>query len=222
MFAKLVKLKARHSKKLFQRYQLALLEQVQMPRFRIAQLHLLIIDDPERLVILCQSLVEPGRDIRFSKVGFDNKVNLLVKYRAENILVLALGRERNVIDIFARLEITGDGGVDRPVRPFWFEWFICRTALENDDVRRNRRRQVHMAKDLAKRLAKLLESRRHAANILLRCIADEQEIFCLYLYPLVLSTGRNRRKDKDRDGKCDQAEFTGGIHDLVECRPIVV
>ena len=79
-----------------------------------------------------------------------------------------------------------------------------------------------MAKDLTKRLAKLLEFRRHPANVFFRCVTDQQEILRPYLHPLVPGTSIGGRKDQDRKGKRDQAEFTGGIHDLVECRAILV
>ena len=62
-----------------------------MTRFRVTEFHLLVVSDLKRFVVLGQPLIEPGRDLRFSEICPDYKVNIFVKNNPEYIIILTLG-----------------------------------------------------------------------------------------------------------------------------------
>src|SRR5436190_5676127 len=138
--------------------------------------YLLVFFDLVCLVILGKPFVEPRRDVRLSDARVEHEMRVLVKDRAESVFGFALGRERDVIYIVARLKITRDTVVRLSVRPFRFERPVSRSVLENDHGRRRGTCDLHSGKKQPKRFAKLFEPGRNGTNVLFGRVADEMKI----------------------------------------------
>ena len=104
-----------------ERDQLALAEQQDVIVLRNSQLQVLVVLDLERLVVLREAFVEPSRYFRLSERRIEKKVYVLVIDRAVRIGVCSPGSESDVIDVLARLEISGDIVIDLAVIPLWLE-----------------------------------------------------------------------------------------------------
>lgn len=107
-------------------------------------------------------------------------MNIFVKDRAESIFLLAFRRERNVIYVFAGLEIARDPFVRLAVTTFWFIRPIRTGTLEDHDVRRDRARELRVRKDRSKGRSKLFELCRDEAGILLARVAYDRKVRRLY------------------------------------------
>src|SRR5258706_15805903 len=86
----------------------------------------IVVLNIERAVVLGESFVEPKRHGRAHGV-LDQQMDILVKDCPEWLIVgSSLGRQGDVIDVFARLKITGNIRID-------LERFIRAVALKDDD-----------------------------------------------------------------------------------------
>ena len=189
---------------ILERDQLRLLQQLQMTGLKPAKLDFLILLYSERLIVFGEPFIEPRRNLRFAEGCIQQRVNLLVKDRSERIPVLAIGRERNVINLLSGLEIARDPLVSLAVASFGFIRPVRAGTLEDNHVRRDRACQPSVRKDRPERRSKLLEFRRDKPRIFLTRITDDGEVRSLDPDPVVFRRylGRRRRKqDRAKYGK---------------------
>src|SRR5437870_9735097 len=99
-----------------------------MIRNEVAEIDFLIVFYIKGAVVLGQSFVEPGRHPGPAHAVVDEQMDVLVKDGAEGILRSLLGGKRDVVDLVAGLEISGNfsdlavgHGLEWPVRAIAFE-----------------------------------------------------------------------------------------------------
>src|SRR6266849_2451398 len=118
-------------------------ERAQWQELRLAQVQDMISDqvakddlavlvgDFERAVVFGQSFVEPHRHGWAHRV-FYQEMNVLVKDRSEGVLLRSrLGGQGDVVDVFARLKVTGHVLID-------FEWLVRPVTLKDNHSRWHR------------------------------------------------------------------------------------
>src|SRR5678815_3529356 len=128
-----------------------------MIALRQSKLDFLIGLDLKRRIIFRQSLVEPGGHLRLAEIRIHDEMNVFMKDRGICLRILALGRQRDVVDVLTGLKKSSDKGIYLAVGPLWFEILVRRVVLKNDNICLDRRGQVHLAKQQAKGFAKLFE-----------------------------------------------------------------
>jgi hypothetical protein len=190
-----------------------LLQKVEVIFLQIAEIDLLVFLDLKRRVIFCQTFVEPRRNFGFAEIRVEQVMHVFVKDHIVSVFLLALGRERDVIDVLARLKIAGQPFVGLAVGAFRLKRLVGRRVFKNDDVGLNRLVKLGARKKLAEGFAKLFEFGRHAANVLFARVADEKEVFRAHARPVIfgfeLRRSRNRREQNHARQKQQQQHEKG-------------
>src|SRR6185436_14790563 len=123
---------------------------------RKSELHFLIFQDREGLIVLSQALVKPGRDPGFSEVCIYDEMYVLMKDQAVHLGVVSLRRQRDVVHVLARLKKTCNKIVDLTIGPLGLKRPVRRHTLKNDHVRRYRICECGVGKQESKSFSKLL------------------------------------------------------------------
>ena len=127
----------------------------------------------------------------------DEQVYVLVVDSCEGVLRAALCSQRDVVHVLARLEVAGQV-LDR------LEGRVRAIALEDDDRRGHGRLEVRAREELGEDVAELFEPRGDLPNLLLRCIADEEEVLRAHARPSVLRLRGVR--GVEQKGECEEGK----------------
>src|SRR5262249_25842849 len=134
---------------------------------------LLVALDFERAVILRDAFVQPWR--QRARIVAGQRVDVFVKDHRVGADLAKFRSQQNIVDVFAGLKITRDGGGLALIQRF--VGGESAVVLKDDNGDRNRRTGLRSGEDARKYVPELLQPHADLANILLARIADEQEVF---------------------------------------------